>query len=177
MGAWEAPGKSDEWYTPPEVFDALGAEFDLDVASPPGGPPHVPARAFIAPPRDGLAEPWHGFVWMNPPYGGRNGIRPWLDRFLEHGDGVALLPDRTSAAWFGAALDRADGVLFTRARVRFIRPGNHQPHSPSNGTALFAVGRAGMEALARADAAGYGTLLIRANPPPATATEVGIFTR
>lgn len=174
MGAWEAPGKTDEWYTPPEVFSALGVTFDLDVASPPGGPPHVPTRAYIAPPRDGLTEPWHGLVWMNPPYGGRDGIRPWLERFTAHGNGIALLPDRTSAGWFGYALDHVHGVLFTRARVRFIRPGNHQPHSPSNGTALFAMGAAGMQALRNADAAGFGTLLTRPgytppNPPPSAA--------
>lgn len=57
-------------------------------------------------------------------------------------------------------------MLFTRGRVRFIRPGHHQPHSPSNGTALFAMGAAGMEALARADAAGFGTLLTRPNYTP-----------
>ena len=34
MGVWESPGKSDEWYTPAYIFDALGAVFDLDVAAP-----------------------------------------------------------------------------------------------------------------------------------------------
>ena len=36
-------GGSDDWYTPPEIFAALGLMFDLDPASP--GPEHwVPAR-------------------------------------------------------------------------------------------------------------------------------------
>jgi hypothetical protein len=30
----QSVGKSDEWYTPPDVFDALGCRFDLDVSSP-----------------------------------------------------------------------------------------------------------------------------------------------
>lgn len=30
----ERRGKSDEWYTPKYVFDALGVVFDLDVAHP-----------------------------------------------------------------------------------------------------------------------------------------------
>ena len=47
----QSVGATDEWYTPPRVFDALGCSFDLDVASPgqevtPGIPahsfPHVP---------------------------------------------------------------------------------------------------------------------------------------
>jgi hypothetical protein len=29
-------GESDEWYTPPEIFDALGLTFDLDPCSPGG---------------------------------------------------------------------------------------------------------------------------------------------
>lgn len=24
MGQWETPGQSDEWFTPPHVFEALG---------------------------------------------------------------------------------------------------------------------------------------------------------
>lgn len=34
MSAHESPGKSDEWYTPQYVFDALGEVFDMDVAAP-----------------------------------------------------------------------------------------------------------------------------------------------
>lgn len=33
----EAAGKSDEWYTPKYIFDALNTWFDLDVAAPEGG--------------------------------------------------------------------------------------------------------------------------------------------
>ena len=32
MAAHERPAKSDEWYTPPYVFDAMGARFDMAVA-------------------------------------------------------------------------------------------------------------------------------------------------
>jgi hypothetical protein len=45
----------------------------------------------------GLDVTWGGFVWLNPPYGKRNGLTPWLDRFVAHGDGIALVPDRSSA--------------------------------------------------------------------------------
>lgn len=42
MSHWESAGKTDDWYTPPEVFEALGCEFDLDVAGAPKA--NVPAR-------------------------------------------------------------------------------------------------------------------------------------
>lgn len=45
-------GNSVEWYTPPEIFDALGLRFDLDPAAPPGGVPWVPATRHLS--KDGL---------------------------------------------------------------------------------------------------------------------------
>jgi hypothetical protein len=50
-------GQSDDWYTPPEIFDALRLTFDLDPCSP--GPAHwVPARQLFTLRDDGLAQPW-----------------------------------------------------------------------------------------------------------------------
>ncbi len=155
MGYWDTPGRSDEWYTPPAVFSALGCRFDLDPAPARFGGAHVPAERTLA--GCGLSEPWDGLVWLNPPFGGRNGIAPWLDRFFAHGDGIALMPDRTSAPWFWSAWTRADLVLFTR-KIRFLRPDGTEGVSPSNGTALMAVGERGCTALRRASAKGFGIL-------------------
>lgn len=156
MGYWDTPGASQEWFTPKHVFDALGCEFDWDVASPIYYDElHVPARRRMI--CGALEKPWRDFVWMNPPFGKRNGIEPWLDRFFAHGNGIALTPDRTSAPWFWNAWRRADQVLFTR-KIRFIRPDGSEGVSPSNGTALMASGERGRAALERAEAAGYGLL-------------------
>lgn len=157
MGYWDTPGRSDEWYTPPQVFAALGCRFDLDVAPARYGKSHVPCADHVL--TDGLVEDWAGFVWMNPPFGGRNGIEPWLDRFFDHGNGIALAPDRTSAPWFWRAWERAELVLFTR-KIRFLRPDGSAGVSPSNGTALFAVGAPGVQALRDAAAAGFGILAV-----------------
>lgn len=45
---------------------------------------------------DGLTAPWEGLVWMNPPYSNPG---PWVARFLDHANGVALLPFSNSAWW------------------------------------------------------------------------------
>jgi hypothetical protein len=155
MAYWDTAGKSNDWLTPKHVFDALDCEFDLDVASPMGSQTFVPARAFIT--DRSLEMPWRGFIWMNPPYGGRNALEPWLDKFFLHGNGIALVPDRTSAPWFRKALPRADIVLFT-PKLRFIRPDGSDGKSPSNGTALMGVGVAAQEAIQRACSAGLGIL-------------------
>lgn len=51
---------SDDCYTPRWVFDAMGLDFDLDVAAPPGGPWHVPAKRYFTAEDDGLAQGWGG---------------------------------------------------------------------------------------------------------------------
>lgn len=84
---------SDDYLTPRWVFDALGLEFDLDVAAPPWDT-HVPAARKFTKADDGLGQPWKGRVWMNPPY---SRTTPWVDRFIAHANGIALLPWAKSA--------------------------------------------------------------------------------
>jgi hypothetical protein len=165
MGYWDTPGKSNDWYTPKYIFDALGAEFDLDVAAP-SVRLHVPAKCWLTEYDDGLkyAPYWHGFIWMNPPFGGRNGLEPWLKCFFRHGNGIALVPDRTSAPWFRDAWAHADIVLFM-PKVRFIRPDGSLGKSPSNGTALMASGDRASTHLSLAATRGLGIL---SKPVPPT---------
>lgn len=155
MSHWETAGHSDEWFTPPHVFEALGCRFDLDAAAPAGFRTHVPAAKELT--ANSLEATWSGFLWLNPPFGGRNAIEPWLDKFFAHGNGIALTPDRTSAPWFQRAWPKADAVLFT-PKLRFLRPDGTEGKSPSNGTALFAAGAKAETALCRAAAAGLGIL-------------------
>jgi len=82
-------GTSDDYYTPPYIFKALGLEFDLDVCAPPGGVPWIPAKRHYSVIDDGLSQEWTGTVWMNPPY---SECTPWIDKFIKHNNGIALLP-------------------------------------------------------------------------------------
>ncbi len=150
-------GATDEWYTPPHVFAALGCSFDMDVASPGRGTtPWIPAVTFLTP-GDDLA--WAGFVWMNPPFGARNGLVPWLAKFFDHGNGIALVPDRTSAPWWQQFAPRADLILFVAPKLKFIGADGQPGASPAQGTCLLATGRRALEPLHRAAASGLGVLL------------------
>lgn len=142
-------GASDEWFTPPEIFDALGLTFDLDPCQPDHGRAFlsVPCRQFYTAAEDGLRQPWHGLVWMNPPFGGRNGQVPWLRRFLDHGNGIALVAARTSAAWFHDYAAKAETMLFPRGKTKFVRPDGTRGGSPGTGVVLLGMGLAANGAL------------------------------
>ncbi len=111
-------GASVEWYTPPEVFRALGISFDLDPAAPAGGLSWVPAKRFLSRADDGLAQPWQGRVWLNPPYGRE--VNRWLDRLALHGDGLALVFARTDTRWYQAVVRRATAICFIAGRLSFV---------------------------------------------------------
>lgn len=148
--------RSDDWHTPRHIFDALGCRFDLDVAASHIGPRYVPADAWIH--EGSLEREWCGFIWMNPPFGGRNGLEPWLRRFFEHGNGIALTPDRTSAPWWQDAARRCHMLLFVGGKVKFERPDGSIGNKPGNGVTLFAAGEKAVTALSRASAHGLGWL-------------------
>lgn len=160
----EAPvGASVEWYTPAWVFEALGLAFDLDPCHPAERLPWVPASRTYGLPADGLALPWAGRVWCNPPYG-RETAR-WLARMAEHGNGVALVFARADTAWFHDAASSAGAVLFVRKRIRFVGPdGKPRPgkdgkaSSPGAGSMLVAWGAENVAALERS---GLGTVMWR----------------
>lgn len=154
---------SDERYTPPDVFDALGMTFDLDPCSP--GPDHwVPARKVYTIADDGLAQPWEGTVFMNPPFGGRNGHVLWLRKFLDHGDGIGLVNAQTSAAWFHDHLHRADALLFPRGRTRFFDQDGKQLNHPWTGVVLIGMGERCVEALRKS---GLGFCMVHSTGPQA----------
>lgn len=154
----QSVGASDEWYTPSHVFTSLGCSFDLDVASPGQHiTPWIPAAGFIE--RDSLSQPWSGFIWMNAPFGRRGGLVPWLEKFFDHHDGIALVPDRTSCPWWQRFAPTADLILFVAPKIRFISSTGKPGKSPAQGTSLFASGPRACEALQLAATRKLGVLL------------------
>lgn len=165
----------EEWYTPAHVFHALGLTFNLDVAHPPrcdlpvdrwltpGATSGSTRFAYYTKAQDGLQQSWfNGRVWMNPPFGARNQIVPWLRRFMEHRNGVAFVPDRTSAPWWQTYAPQADALLFISPKVKMLSPIGLEPvNSPGQGTTLMACGAESVAALKRAEKAGLGKVWIR----------------
>lgn len=151
-------GATSDWYTPGYIFDALGCVFDLDVASPGRSVvPWIPTTSHNL--SNGLEREWCGdFVWMNAPFGGRNGLVPWLEKFVAHDNGIALTPDRTSAPWWQKYAAQMDMILFVSPKIKFVGANGLPGRSPAQGTSLMALGRRGCAALFNAHHAGLGII-------------------
>lgn len=120
--------ENDEWYTPSWFFRALGVEFDLDPCSPGAPPSSVPARRHLTKADNGLTADWQGSVWLNPPFSSK---RPWYERMVLHGHGMALMPARTETHDFQTYMSAAQALLFLRGRIYFER--GHRPGANGNG--------------------------------------------
>jgi hypothetical protein len=131
-------GQSVEWYTPPEVFQALGITFDLDPAAPPGGVPWVPAQQSFSRADDGLSQPWAGRIWLNPPYG--RGVERWLERLSQHGDGLALVFARTDTQWYQRTVRQVTAICFIAGRLSFVRPDRSRANTAGSPSVLLAFG-------------------------------------
>lgn len=137
--------RNDRWLTPLPLIEALGV-FDLD---PCGAPGHQTAREVWTPEvvGDGLAMPWSGRVWLNPPYG--RTMADWIRRLAEHGEGTALIFARTETALFHELVwPLASAILFLRGRVTFLDAEGVSASAPSGApSVLVAYGAADVLAL------------------------------
>ena len=118
MAGYHPTSATVEWATPPEffnkVFDEFGP-FDLDVAA---SASNAKCPKFYTKQDNGLAQPWAGRVWCNPPYGRE--ISQWVARARDASHKgatvVMLVPARTDTKWFH------DDILgCRRAEVRYLR--------------------------------------------------------
>jgi hypothetical protein len=117
--------RTAEHYTPENIIAptlACLGEIDLGPCSDGGDPPNVPARMHYTADDDGLAHPWQGRIYMNPPYGRK--IGDWVDKLCaEHEAGrvteaIALLPSRTDTQ--GWKRLREYPVCFVQGRLTFV---------------------------------------------------------
>lgn len=147
--------KTVEWYTPKWIFDALGMQFDLDPAAPPGGVRWIPAHNHYSMKENGLLQQWGVVVWLNPPYGKETSR--WLVRMHTHRNGVALVFARTDCTWFHDYVAKADAILFLKGRVKFVDSDNKTGNSGA-GAGSMLVGWGDSAVAALSTMRGFGLL-------------------
>ena len=135
------PG-GDSQYTPPWIFEALNIEFDLDVCSPKGGLPWIPAKNHYSEEDDGLTSEWYGNVWMNPPYSKPD---PWVRKFIEHEQGIALI-HLSRSNWGQLLWSKAQAISDMPTWTKFVTI-NGKEKGIFMPTYLYAFGQANVEAL------------------------------
>lgn len=109
-------GKSQVWLTPKWIIEALGP-FDLDPCAADPRPWDCAEKNFTEA-DDGALRPWHGTVWLNPPFD-RYQVQKWVAKLAEHGSGIVLLHARTEAKWFRPLWESAGAILFLTKRIKF----------------------------------------------------------
>lgn len=135
-----------EWYTPERYIDAarrvLGGTISLDPATSPLANKTVQAEVIYTQTDDGLAQPWHGSVWLNPPYGKGTGL--FIAKLVEEYDAgrvdaavVLINAYGMDAAWFQPLYDHL--LCFTDHRIIFESP-QRDTGGPANGNLFLYLG-------------------------------------
>lgn len=126
------------WCTPESVLEPIreffGGQIDLDPCSNEHATVHAQTEYRL--PTDGLAAPWFGKVFVNPPFGrdterGTN-LDHWVRRCVrarreEGAEVIALIPAAfTTKRWHDYIFPSATAVFIPRGRIEFVEPPPYQ---------------------------------------------------
>ena len=107
--------KTDDWKTPPKVYDKLNEEFHFDFDP-------CPFQSTF----DGLAMDWGKRCFVNPPYSKVKEFlqKAWVEIEAGHTDiAVFLTFSNTDTQWFHR-------YIYNRAEIRFIEGRIAEPATP-----------------------------------------------
>lgn len=143
-----------EYITPRYIIDDLGP-FDLDPSAA-VGQPWPTARHHLTIEDDGLATKWKGFVWLNPPYGITNQERLWLEKFFDHGNGLALVNAKTYTKWWHEVVfPSMSAIFFFCGRFSFYHVDGTMTEGKTGSPCLIAAGERAVKKLKKTKLKGY----------------------
>ena len=137
---------NDNLQTPKYIIDALGS-FDLDPCA--GAFTDIGIKNISDQLGGcGLSEKWEGCVYVNPPFSQKE---KWIQKMIDHGNGILLLPERGSAPWFGP-LAKSCGCYFVMGKkINFIGGSS----SNNVGSVLFPFGNEAIEKIKNSGLPGH----------------------
>lgn len=120
---------SVEWETPWPLFRFISNDFGPFTFDPAATRENAKTTNYLTEgdAQHGLVAPWHGSVWLNPPYGKTLGA--WVEKarneakvLPRHASVTALLPVRADTRWWHEhVLGVADWIGFIQGRICFGR--------------------------------------------------------
>lgn len=135
---------TNEWYTPSDLVEKarlIMGTIDLDPASCHTANQVVKATQYFNIMMDGLNQPWHGNVFLNPPYGKESGA--FITRLLQHFDAGDVTQAMVIIRGDGKELRQlTERFLFAvpNRRVNFLKPDLTASRAGVPGTKIFGVG-------------------------------------
>ena len=119
---------NNEWYTPPYIMELVRevlGDINVDPATCAIAQKAVLADTWFTEESDGLAHPWEGTVWCNPPYS-MVLLRQFTNKFLEESlngnmtEGIMLTNSGTDTLWN----QTLSGFMqaYTIGRISFLMP-------------------------------------------------------
>lgn len=121
--------KSDEWSTPPEIYEELDKEFNFTLDPCSTQYNHKCSKYFTAE-DDGLSRSWGGErVFCNPPYSNISEWvkKAWTESTKDNTLVVLLIPARTDTRYFHEYIYNRSEVRFIKGRLRFGEAVNSAP--------------------------------------------------
>ena len=121
--------KSDEWSTPPDIYEEPDKEFNFTLDPCSTQYNHKCSKYFTAE-DDGLSRSWGGErVFCNPPYSNISEWvkKAWTESTKDNTLVVLLIPARTDTRYFHEYIYNRSEVRFIKGRLRFGEAVNSAP--------------------------------------------------
>jgi len=128
-------GGSDDWQTPPELYDPLNEVFQFNLDAAASAENHK-CLNYLTEKDDALRLNWGAtgysggeaglMAWLNPPYS-QLSKRPWVEKVIEEASRgvttVMLTFTKNDTRWYQQILDHASHIILLNKRVSFLRNG------------------------------------------------------
>lgn len=145
LGSGRKANPNIERYTPEWIIDIVHSVMggvDLDPASCAEANATVRATRFFDAESDGLAQPWSGRVWLNPPWQGGQ-VRKFADKLRAENppEAMTLVLHCFESRWYRDLLGWQDALAIFDRPITFTGPG--LTHTEKYGLRPIALGYRG----------------------------------